>query len=246
MIRRSCDPQLLTISPHRAAAPLLHLVGFEPGPVEITVPRGRQRTSAPGIVHRGLLLPSDVTTIKAIPVTTPARTLIDLASVASRDAVEEALDDALRRGLVSMRRLRWRLDHAGRPTTRGVATMRALLDARDPSASIPQSVFESRLLRALREAGLPEPVTQHPVRRGGRLVAVLDFAYPDALLAIEADGYEWHHGRLRWEHDRARGNALMLLGWRVIHVTWNDLTNRRDAMIASIRAALNERHGATR
>jgi hypothetical protein len=85
---------------------------FEPGPVELTVPRGRER-NAPGLVHRNALLAPDVAALGGISVTTPARTLIDVASMAPRDAVEEALDDALRRKLVSIPRLRWRLDELG-------------------------------------------------------------------------------------------------------------------------------------
>ncbi len=222
---------------HRAAAALWRLLGFGHGPIELTVPRNRRRT-APGTVHQNSLPPEDVTTMEGIPVTTPARTLIDLASVAERDRVEEALDDALRRRLVSIPRLRWCLDRTARSGRPGVGVTRALIEARDPAASVPQSVFETRLLRLLKDAGLPRPELQHQVRDGGRLIAVVDFAYPEVRLAIEADGYRWHSGRARWEHDRARRNDLTLLGWRVIHVTWTDLTRRPQAVIDSIRNAL--------
>jgi very-short-patch-repair endonuclease len=63
------------------------------------------------------------------------------------------------------------------------------------------------------------------------------FAYPQARLAIETDGYGYHSGRRRWQHDLARRNAITLLGWRVIHVTWDDLVRRPDAVIATVRAA---------
>ncbi|MGZ4105520.1 MAG: DUF559 domain-containing protein [Actinomycetota bacterium] len=221
---------------HRSAGGLWRLSGFEPEPVELTVPRRRERR-APGVVHRNALSSVDLTAVDGIPVTTPARTLIDIASVSPRDVVEEALDDALRRGLVSISRVRWRLDALGGGRC-GVAFMRALLDDRDPAASVPQSGFERRLLRILKRAGFPDPVLQHRVRDGGRLIAVVDFAYPRHRLAIEADGYRWHSGKARWQHDRERGNDLTLLGWRVIHVTWDDLTNRCDAVVDSIRAAI--------
>jgi very-short-patch-repair endonuclease len=220
---------------HPPAAALWRLAGFEQRAAELTVPPGRRR-KGPGVVHRSLLLPVDVTRVDGIPVTTPARTLIDIASVCDEEVVEEALDDALRRGLVSIPRLRWRLDQMGRRP--GVVMMRALLDARAGS-SVPQSVFETRLLRALRRAGLPEPVAQHEIRRGGRLVAVVDFAYPRERLAIEADGYRWHSGRAQWEHDRSRRNDLTLLGWRVVHVTWPDLSRREQAVIESVQEALS-------
>jgi hypothetical protein len=222
---------------HRAASALWRLAGFEPGPCELTVPRSRRRAE-PGIIHRHPLPHADIGVMDGIPLTTPARTLIDLASVAPREAVEEALDDALRRGLVSIQLLRRRLDAIGRPGRPGLAITRLLLDSRDPSAAVPESVFERRLLRTLQGAGLPAPVLQHEIRSGGRLIAVIDFAYPDARLAIEADGYRWHSGRIRWDHDRARRNRLTLLGWRIIHVTWTDLTRRPAMMIDAVARAL--------
>lgn len=226
----------LAVASHRAAAALWRLAGFEPGVIELTVPHRWDR-AVPGIVHRNALERRDATVVDAIPVTTPARTLIDLAAVAPMPSVEEALDDALRRRLVTIPRLRLRLrgDQRGRS---GVGVMRALLEQRAPSAPPPESVFETRLLRALRRARLPDPVLQHRVRRGRRTVAVVDFAYPDVKLAIEADGFRWHSGRADWERDRTRRNVLTLLGWRIIHVTWPDLA-RPDHVIAAIRAALD-------
>lgn len=222
---------------HRAAAVLWRFTGFESGSVELTVPRSRRRAEL-GIIHRHPLFRADVATVEGIPVTTPARTLIDMASVARREAVEEAMDDALRRGLVSIPLLRRRMDAIGRPGRPGVAMMRLLLDSRDPAAAVPESVFERRLLRTLQRAGLPAPVLQHEIRSGRRLIAVIDFAYPDARLAIEADGYRWHSERVRWDHDRARRNRLTLLGWRIIHITWTDLTSRPAAMIDAVTQAL--------
>lgn len=224
---------------HRAAAALWRLAGFEPGPIEVTVPCDRRRIGA-GTVRRNTLSPGEVTRIDAIPVTSPARTLLDVAAVAPRDVVEEALDDALRRGLVSMPRMRWCLNEWERSRRKGVAVMRALIDARDLATSVPRSVFETRLLRVMSRAALPEFVRQYPVRNGTQLVAVLDFAFPDARLGIEADGYRWHSGRTRWEHDRARRNRLTLLGWRIINVTWSDLTGRPDVVVDSITSALRE------
>lgn len=194
---------------HPAAAALWRLSGFDPGPVMLTVPRDRRRLG-PGTVYRNALSSAELTTLDAIPVTTPARTLFDLASIAPSDVVEEAVDDALRRGLVSMARLRWSLARYSKTRRSGTAVMRAIIDARGQAMPIPQSVFETRLLRFISRSDLPSPRRQHPVRRGGRLIAVLDFAYPEAQLGIEADGYRWHSGRARWEHDLLRRNQLTL------------------------------------
>jgi len=225
-----------SVASHRSAAALWKLRGFEKGTLELIVPRDR-RGNLPGIVHRPLRLPPvDVTMVDAIPSTTPARTLLDVAGVVPTEVVEEALDDALRRKLVSLSRLRWRLREIARMGTPGAHTMTALLEARAGATAVPQSVFETKLLRAMKSAGLPQPVLQHEIRERGRLIAVVDFAFPDARLAIEAEGYRWHSGRRRFEHDLARRNALTALGWRVIHATWRDL-NDPCALIRTVEAA---------
>jgi len=183
-------------------------------------------------------LPSiDVTTIVGIPVTTPARTLIDIAADAHADVLEEALDDALRRGLVKMARLRWRIAETAERGRPGIRALRNLVEART-TMSAPQSVLESKLVRLLRRSEVPAFKVQHHVRERGRLVAIVDIAFPAAKVAIEADGYRWHSSRLRWEHDLARRNALTALGWRVIHVTWRDVTDHSAKTVDAIAGAL--------
>jgi hypothetical protein len=179
----------------------------------------------------------DITIVEAIPVTTPERTLLDVAGVVSRDLVEEALDDTLRRGLSSLARLRWRLEEVGGVGTPGTAPLREMIEARS-AGGIPQSVFETRWLRIMRRAGLPQPELQYEIRDGGRLVARVDFAYPDAKLAIEAEGRRWHTGRVRFEQDLARRNALTKLRWQVIHVTWSDL-EAPETVLATIKDGLS-------
>jgi very-short-patch-repair endonuclease len=229
-----------TFASHRCGAAVWRLAGFEPGAVELIVPRTRRRT-LPGIVHRPLLLPAvDVTTVEAIPVTSPARTLIDIAGVAPIELVEDALDDALRRKLVSLPRLRWRLKETARMGTPGSAVIRTLVGARATQADIPQSVFETKLLRVVKVAGLPHPVLQHEIRDRNKLIAVVDFAFPSHRLAIEADGYRWHSGRRQFEHDLSRRNALTALGWHVLHVTWRGLDEPQE-LIRTLRSALRAR-----
>jgi very-short-patch-repair endonuclease len=225
------------VSSHRSAAGLWRLAGFEPGPIELTVPGLRQR-AVPVIVHRNVLFEADVTIREAIPVTTPARTLIDLASVCPPDAVEKAFDDALRRKMISIPRMVWRLDEIeGRGGRPGVSLMRSLVEAR-AEGIVPQSVLETRLLRVMVRAGIPRPVSQHRIRRDGGQIAVVDFAFPAEKVAVEADGYRWHSGRIKWQDDLKRRNRLSSMGWLVIHVTWDDLANRPDSVVESIARAL--------
>ena len=90
----------------------------------------------------------------------------------------------------------------------------------------------------MQRAGLPPPVSQYEIRDQGKLLARVDFAYPEAMVAIEADGYRYHSGKVSWQRDRIRRNALTTRGWRVLHVTWDDLQTRPDEVTSEIRVAL--------
>ena len=229
-----------TVVSHRSAGALWRLPGFAPIHVEISVP-GRRNLKQSGVIHRPRSLsPIDVTVVDGIPVTTVARTLIDLAAVMPADAIEEVLDDALRKHLVSISRLRWRLKESGSRGRAGTRALQAFLDARSGTPSVPQSVFETRFLRLILDAGLPPPIVQRPVRRHGQVVAIVDFAYPDVRLAIETDGHRYHSGRADFDRDRARRNALTLLRWHVVHITWTDLVSRPDHVVALVRRALHQ------
>jgi very-short-patch-repair endonuclease len=224
---------------HRAAAALWELAGFRPGSIELTVPRGRQRARG-HVLHRPVALAAvDVTKIEAIPVTTVARTLIDIAGFVRAEVVEEALDDAFRRGLMTPSRVRGRLRETGGRGRQGTLLIGKLIDARAHSSAVPQSVFETRLLRILCGARLPMPAIQHKVRTH-RGLAILDLAYVEQRVAIEADGFRWHSSRQQWDRDRARNNALAMLGWTVIHVTWLQLRDRPEEVLEAIRATLSQ------
>jgi len=81
----------------------------------------------------------------------------------------------------------------------------------------------------LRAAGLPEPEAQYEIHAAGRLVARVDFAYPELLLAIEVDGYRWHSARHHLDRDRDRRNDLTELRWRILHITHEATSGPRAA-----------------
>jgi hypothetical protein len=102
---------------------------------------------------------------------------------------------------------------------------------------------ELDVLDVLDRAALPRPVQQHPVVVAGE-VRHLDFAYPEALVLIEWDGFA-EHGLIRstFDDDRERDAELQLQGWLTIHVT----SNTRPADLARrVRRALDDRRGVGR
>lgn len=115
--------------------------------------------------------------------------------------------------------------------------LRRLVEART-LAGVTDSPLETAVLRLLREEGLPVPMLQFEVRDGDRFVARVDFAYPDQGVAIEADGFRYHDGRRHFDHERARGNDLEALGWRVLRVTSKHLERHRPDVAKWIRRAM--------
>lgn len=209
------------VASHRGAAWLWRLRGFDGLVTEITVPAGQPCLSGV-VVHRTRALdPVDVSRRQRVPVTTPARTLLDLGAVVDQAVMEAALEDALLRGLVSCNWVAKTLERLGGPGRRGCGVLRSLVETRDPATGATESRLEDQLLRVLRRASLPEPARQHAV--GG---VRLDFAYPDHRLGIEADSRTWHGGRDDVQRNSDKANLLLAHGWRVLHFTWADVRDR--------------------
>jgi very-short-patch-repair endonuclease len=111
-----------------------------------------------------------------------------------------------------------------------------VLDAR-LGQELCESAAEHRLRRLLVGAGLPAPVAQYRIRIGTRTVRV-DFAYPEHGVVIEYDGWEFHRPRSVFDTDRARGNDLELLDYRVLRFT---SASTPDSIVSTVRAALRRR-----
>ena len=97
------------------------------------------------------------------------------------------------------------------------------------------------MLNALDAAGLPRPVAQHIVMDKGGSLGRVDFAYPGAKLAIEADSHTWHLGPAAFEADRIRDQRLIAAGWAVIRVTWLQLNHDLPQFLSAVRTGLTAR-----
>jgi hypothetical protein len=165
--------------------------------------------------------------------------LIDLGSVAAPGVVEIALEDALRRRLTTLPRLEHALIEEGGRGRRGAAVLGGLLRTWDRSRPT-DCELERLLLPIFRRGGFPPPRCQHRVLLPDGSTARLDFAYPEAMIGVEADSYRWHTGREAWSHDRTRLNALVSIGWRILHATWVDIQNGGDELIDALRRAFGQ------
>lgn len=209
---------------HRAAASVAGILPFAFDGVELTVVYARAPAPRGVIVHRLRDLTERwIVEQDGIPVTSVARTLVDLGAVAPTGTVARALDRAVGRRLVTLGEVRRALDAVARKGRRGVGVMRTLLDERGVGAD-PAGVLEARMAALLRAHGLPRADAEFEVRDDrGLFLGRVDFAYPELKLAIEVDGYESHVALDAFRHDRARQNDLVEAGWTVLRFVWRDV-----------------------
>ncbi len=213
---------------HHSAAALWILRPASPAEVFVTV-AGRNPGRRPGVhVHRVRYLdPADRTRRHGLPVTTPARTVLDLAAVSSPREAERAYGEAWTRRLLTDAHL---LDAVGRaPRHRGARAVRTILEAQE-EPPMTQREAEDRMLALVRQADLHGFETQRPVQ--GHTV---DFLWRDQRVVVEVDGYRYHSDRRRFESDRRRDANLQAHGYAVLRVTWRQL--RREPLFVAARLA---------
>ena len=210
---------------HQSAAALWSIRGTAKPRIDVTAPRVLR--PRPGLhPHRAVLPGDEVTVLDGIPTTTPARTLLDLAAVVPRRTLERALDEAEILRLPGPSEL---LDRY--PGRRGAATLRTLLlTSRSPTPT--RTELEHRFLTFLEDHHLPRPETNTVVDS-----YEVDAVWRDAGLIVELDGFATHGTRRGFERDRVCDRRLTAAGWRVIRLTWRQLSGG-DALAQELRTLL--------
>jgi len=214
---------------HQAAAELWKLRqrrGARPAVVEVSIPTGSGRRPRPGIaLHRVTeLRPEESTLHCRIPVTTPARTILDLGTFLPRRQLERAIDEAERLKLCTEEDLdKIVAAHFGRP---GAGALGALIREHRAGSTATRNDFEELFLALCRSRHLPQPEVNVPL-----LDFVVDFLWANARLVVEVDGRGSHETRRGFQEDRDRDGRLAVAGYRVIRFTWWDIT-RRPAVVA--------------
>ena len=213
---------LWEIVPRRTVTPQVTLVGRDArGPADVRVHRIRR------------LDPHDATRHNNIPVTSPSRTLLDLAGQLASKDLARAVEEAQVHHLVTDHSLNEQFtrypNHRGRP---------ALREAIQTEPALTRSEAERRLLELIRAARLPTPQTNDRIGRHE-----VDFLWPDLNLIVEVDGYAFHSSRAAFERDRRRDAELGAQGYRVVRVTWRQLTDEPEAVVAILAVATTRRGG---
>jgi hypothetical protein len=227
------------LASHRTAAALHGLDGFAADVIEVLLPMNVYHRRTNAIVHHTRCLTSaDRFRIGAIPVTSPARTLIDLGSVVTAESVENAFDCAERddRAIRADVEARYRALRArGR---NGIGAMTQILSQRVATDRVPRSVLERAMLRLLHRAGLPRPIGCYRVALSGGHVYELDFAYVSRRLGIELDGHGSHATRRQRAADNVRANELGDHGWMLRRFTFEQVMHQAASVAAAVRTAL--------
>ena len=217
---------------HLSAAALWGLVP-DPGdsaPIDITTTRDCGHRPGIRAHRRAALRPDEIARAHSIPVTTPTRTLLDVASVLALRDFEQALaraerDELVRReGLLSvLTRNRGRI---------GTPVLRAVLDG-GGSPTLTRSQAEERFLELVRRAQLPAPASNATIGN-----VEVDFHWRKERLVVEVDGYAFHASKRRFEGDRRRDAALLARGLRIMRVTWHQIVDEPEAVLVRLAQAL--------
>ena len=227
-----------SLASHRAAARLwgVPLAGHV---VDVTVPPPRWPRIDGVHIHRSTRS-WGATKVTGIPVTSPLRCALELGAVVEVDDVERAVDHFVRQRLFTWAQLREAHARESGPGRSGMRAIAQLLGERVVDDVVADSRLEVVLFRLVRRAGLPRPAL-HPILRlsGRRLVP--DFAFVDARVLVEVDGYEFHGSREAFETDRARDAVFAAHGWLVLRFTWSQIQARSSEVAAVLRAVLARR-----
>ena len=208
--------------------------------IDLCVPGKMHSPSKSLLLHRPVSLPPEDTTRKAgIPVTVLDRALYELAGLVSFPALERAVDEALRHRLVWLPALHARLERYAVQGRNGTTNLRRVLAERPLDYRATDSPLEDDFVKLIEAHSLPRPERQYRIEGVGRV----DFAYPDARIAIEIDGYEYHSDRDPFQKDRTRSNRMGLGEWLVLRYTKDDLTLRPAMVAEELRMALRMRLG---
>jgi hypothetical protein len=218
---------------HRAAADLW---GIRPALCrsEVSVPAVAREVSGIRIHRTRILDPRDFTVLDGIPVTSIARTLLDLAAILRPPDLETTIDRAERQGLFDLNAVVDVIER-GRGK-RGTQALRRILQTYESSTQ------KSELERAFKH--LLEPATDIPAPSFNALIEgeagthEIDALWEDHKLAVQLDGFEFHRTRRDREKDALSDGDLELAGYRVMRLTWDDATVNGQVTLRRLRLAL--------
>jgi very-short-patch-repair endonuclease len=229
---------------HRSAAALLGFGKAAPVVVDLIAPveqgRGIDGIKAHRVPFPG---PTEWGYVRGIPVTSVARTIVDLAGSYGETEMRGAVERAATERKLDVAAIDSIL--ADGPKRRGAPCLRRVLADWRPVAETAKhatfrSLFEAKLLPLIVAAGLPAPRFNAPVHTATRTLEV-DLLWDDARFIVEADGRKHHGIEIAFERDHRRRRELLAAGYAVLGVTWREAEREPDAVLTLIRQELTRR-----
>ncbi len=222
-----------TVLSHRSAGQAWGIVPRYAIEIELTRPRPFRRRA--GIrAHQATLLPDEGREVDGIPVTSPPRTIFDLATVVKPRQLEQAFNELEVRGLTDELSVPDLLERY--PRRGGAAALRALLASEEPGG-ITRRELEEGFVGLLDAHGLPRSQLNAVLSLRGRFFEV-DCLWRRQRVIVELDGRAAHGTRRAFEADRERDRILQAEGWRVARVTWRQMRDDASAVAADLRRLL--------
>lgn len=221
------------------AAALHGLDGFRlAAPFHLVIERRRNVQRIGHVIHTVTELPLlDRETLQDLTVTSPTRTIIDLARHESSLKLTGALDAALRDGLTTEVFLHRRINELRSRGRYGIPQLLAVIDGAEVSRG-GHSWLERRFLELVAAAGLPQPETQVVLSRRRDALVRVDCFFRAHHLVVELLGYRWHRTQLQMARDAERANQLTLDGHRLLQFPYSVIAMHPEQMLATLREAL--------
>jgi very-short-patch-repair endonuclease len=218
-----------------SAAWLWDVPGHRSEPVEVLHRRDVHRPATATTHTSRALGPDDVTTRDGIPVTTPTRTLFDLAGGQHPLRTRQDLNNLMGRGLVTVPLLEEALDRLAQRGRPGITVMRRLIEeAADKSVAV-GSNLELLVEEILETAGYRHMARQVPACDGQGFIARVDFADRARRIAVEVDSERFHHGLVDRQLDDAKTSRLEAAGWTVVRIPEHEVWHDRAALVTRLR-----------
>jgi very-short-patch-repair endonuclease len=222
---------------HRSAGRLWGLLPNTSEWVEVTCPRAEVERI--GIVgHRSQLRDDEWLVRDGIPVTSPFRTIFDLAAVAEMRELERAFHEAEAREVTDRVSLPLLLERY--PGRRGARNLRMLLGVPEP-VGITRNDFEEAFVTLVDRYGLQRPRMNAGLAVRGRFFEI-DALWERERVAVELDSRGIHGTRKKFESDRQRDRILVAEGWRTMRITWRQLHEEPAAIAEDLKKALGQGH----
>jgi very-short-patch-repair endonuclease len=220
---------------HETAAAIHGMTNFPRGRIVLTTRHGDHHWHGLADMRQSTdLKPEHVHLRDGLPVTTPVRTLFDLAVVAGRERLAVAVEDAHITRQCRLEELIALYEELRRPGKHGMKKLGRILAERGPGYVPPESVLERMLLKILRNAGLPKPRLQAHLPWRSALPSRCDAIYDDQRIILEADGRRWHTRVDQMSNDRRRDREALNHGYRPYRFVYEELRHDPQLVIETI------------